>query len=162
MTSYLVRQAHPDDIPALVEFQIALAWESESLVLDRNTVHRGVSAVFEDSSKGQYLVAHAADPSRLIGSLLLTYEWSDWRNGCVIWIQSVYVVPEWRRRGVFRTLYRYVQEQVASRPPYVGIRLYVDTRNTVAQKVYRQLGMRGDHYQVWEWFPDGKSSESHG
>lgn len=145
-----VRPARPDDLPVLVQFQLAMGWETESLRLNPLTVTQGVKAVIDDPSKGIYLVAQ--QQGKPVGCLLITYEWSDWRNGCVLWIQSVYVVPEARRQGVFRALYGHVR-QLASQPPYVGIRLYVDRRNTTAQRVYEKLGMKGDHYQVWEWFP---------
>lgn len=145
-----VRPARPDDLPVLVQFQLAMGWETESLRLNPLTVTQGVKAVLDDPSKGRYLVAQ--QHGKPVGCLLITYEWSDWRNGCVLWIQSVYVVPEARRQGVFRALYGHVR-QLASQPPYVGIRLYVDRLNTTAQRVYEKLGMKGDHYQVWEWFP---------
>ncbi len=157
MTNVTVRPARREEIPILVEFQLALAQESESLTLDRQVVEQGVTAVFDEPTRGQYLIAVVRDQNgyeEVAGALLLTYEWSDWRNGCVLWLQSVYVAPRWRRQGVFRSLHRYVQERLLSQSTFIGMRLYVDTRNRTAQEVYRRLGMRGDHYQVWEWFPE--------
>ncbi|MDX1964270.1 MAG: GNAT family N-acetyltransferase [Pirellulales bacterium] len=93
----------------------------------------------------------AAAATQIAGSLLITYEWSDWRNGVVWWIQSVYVPPQFRRLGVYAGLYRYLQQLAAQTPEVRGIRLYVDQRNTKAQAVYERLGMNGDHYRVYEW-----------
>lgn len=143
------RDAVPSDVAAIVEFQIAMARETEELDLARNVLSRGVEALFTDPSLGRYYVAEA--DGRAIASLMITYEWSDWRNGMVWWIQSVYVTPEYRRRGIYAGLYEHVQEIAAQDPAIAGIRLYVDRRNTTAQEVYRRLGMNGEHYQVFEW-----------
>ena len=136
-----------DDANAIVDFQQAMARETEEVALDRDVVTRGVQAVFDDPSRGRYFVAVAE--GRVVASLLITYEWSDWRNGVVWWIQSVYVVPEFRKRGVYAGLYEHVK-QIAD-ASVKGIRLYVDRRNTPAQEVYRRLGMNGEHYLVFEW-----------
>jgi len=136
-----------DDANAIVDFQQAMARETEEVALDRDVVTRGVQAVFDDPSRGRYFVAVAG--GRVVASLLITYEWSDWRNGVVWWIQSVYVVPEFRKRGVYAGLYEHVKQTADA--SVKGIRLYVDRRNTPAQEVYRRLGMDGDHYLVFEW-----------
>lgn len=149
MSHVTCRAARRDDHHAIVEFQIAMARETESIDLDRDTCTRGVAAVFDDVSLGRYFVAEV--DGRVVGSLLITYEWSDWRNGNVWWIQSVYVVPEARGGGVYRALYEHVRTIVESDPLLRGIRLYVDKRNTSAQKVYAKLGMNGEHYLVFEW-----------
>jgi GNAT superfamily N-acetyltransferase len=149
MTDVTCRAARRDDHQAIVEFQIAMARETESVELDRETCTRGIAAVFDDASLGRYFVAE--HDGRVVGSLLITYEWSDWRNGNVWWIQSVYVVPELRGRGVYRSLYLHVQGIVEGDPSLRGIRLYVDRRNTPAQQVYTKLGMNGEHYLVFEW-----------
>lgn len=143
------RHAALADVPEIVRFQIDMAWETEELKLDYETVTRGVQAVFEDPSRGQYYVAE--NDGRVIASTLITYEWSDWRSGTVWWIQSVYVVPEARRQGVYAGLYSYLKQVAESNHNVRGIRLYVDRRNTLAQSVYSRLGMNGDHYQVFEW-----------
>jgi len=149
MTQTTYRKAVPADAPSIVEFQMAMARETEELELDREVCSKGVSAVFEDNSRGEYFVCERA--GRIIGSTLITYEWSDWRNGVVWWIQSVYIAPEARGQGVYKGLYRFVQELAGSDAGVRGIRLYVDKRNTSAQQVYARLGMNGDHYQVFEW-----------
>jgi GNAT superfamily N-acetyltransferase len=149
MSETRYRDADPDDAEAIIEFQIAMARETEELGLDRNILTRGVEAVFADASKGRYFVAE--HDGRVVGSLLITYEWSDWRNGLVWWIQSVFVIPEFRRRGVYAGLYSHVKTMVDADAAIRGIRLYVDTRNIAAQQVYARLGMHGEHYKVFEW-----------
>jgi GNAT superfamily N-acetyltransferase len=143
------RPAVAADAAAIAGFQIAMARETESLELNAATVDKGVRAVFETPSRGQYFVAE--DAGRVIGSLLITYEWSDWRNGTIWWIQSVYVEPSHRGSGVFKGLYNHVRERVQNDPSLMGLRLYVEQNNTRAQEVYRKLGMRGDHYSCFEW-----------
>jgi ribosomal protein S18 acetylase RimI-like enzyme len=144
-----VRPATLDDAIAIIDFQLNMAMETESLALDYHTVTQGVHAVFEDSTKGSYYVA--VDEEKVIGSLMTTYEWSDWRCGTVIWIQSVYIAPTYRGQGVYKKLYEYIQQLVAAKSHYRGIRLYVDKTNLPAQRVYEKLGMNGEHYQVYEW-----------
>ena len=144
----ITREARVTDAGAIVEFQLAMARETESVELDPPIVTRGVQAVFDDPSRGRYFVAEAE--GEVIASLLITYEWSDWRNGNVWWIQSVYVRPAFRRRGVYAGMYHYVQA-IAESENVRGIRLYVDRRNTLAQDVYRRSGMNGEHYLVYEW-----------
>ena len=149
----LIREARPEDAPVIVDFQIRMARATEELELDFDTVTRGVAAVFADPAKGTYWVAEA--DGRVIGSLLTTFEWSDWRNGTVLWIQSVYVLPAWRRRGIYRMLYEHLRRQVERSPGLRGLRLYVDQRNTAAQQVYERLGMTKEHYQMYEWLKEG-------
>lgn len=144
-----IRRADPRDAADIVEFQLLMARETEDLGLDRETVTRGVAAVFADPGKGVYWVA--ARDGRVVGSLLTTFEWSDWRNGTVLWVQSVYVPPEERGRGVYRALYERVKAEVQESPGLKGIRLYVDRRNATAQRVYERLGMTREHYDMFEW-----------
>ena len=143
------REAAVTDAGDIIEFQRAMARETEEVALDPAVVAPGVHAVFDDPSKGRYFVAEAE--GRVIASLLITHEWSDWRNGSVWWIQSVYVRAEFRRRGVYARLYEHVKGIVAADAGIRGIRLYVDRRNTLAQDVYRRCGMDGEHYLVFEW-----------
>jgi len=143
------RDADRSDRDVIVEFQLAMARETEDLDLDRGILTRGVEAVFENAALGRYFVAESS--GRVVASLLITNEWSDWRNGMVWWIQSVYVRPENRRQHIYAGLYEHVRRMVESRPDVRGIRLYVDRRNTAAQEVYTRLGMNGEHYQVFEW-----------
>ena len=142
------REAVPADASAIIEFQLAMARETEELELDREVLTSGVNAVFAEPALGRYYIAE--DEGRVIGSLMITYEWSDWRNGMVWWIQSVYVIPEFRRRGVYAGLYEHVKA-IVEQSTVRGIRLYVDKRNVPAQQVYTRLGMNGEHYLVFEW-----------
>jgi ribosomal protein S18 acetylase RimI-like enzyme len=144
-----IRPALPRDAEAIVGFQIQMALETEELELDLHTVTRGVQAVLDDSTKGQYWVAECA--GRLVGSLMTTYEWSDWRDGTVLWVQSVYVDPTLRGRGIYRRLYEYLRDRVLASPDLRGIRLYVDRRNLAAQRIYERLGMSREHYEMFEW-----------
>ncbi len=145
----MYRGAQPSDRDVIVDFQIAMARETEDVVLDDEVCTKGVAAVLADSSLGRYFVAER--DGGVVGSLLLTYEWSDWRNGMVWWIQSVYVVPEMRGQRVYAGLYEHVKRLARADETVRGIRLYVDRRNTAAQQVYTRLGMNGEHYQVFEW-----------
>jgi GNAT superfamily N-acetyltransferase len=145
----MYRAAQPSDRDVIVDFQVAMARETEDVGLDRAICTRGVAAVLADPSLGRYYVAES--DGRIVASLLLTYEWSDWRNGMVWWIQSVYVVPEMRGQRVYAGLYEHVKRLAEGEEPVRGIRLYVDRRNTRAQQVYTRLGMDGEHYQVFEW-----------
>ena len=153
MTEVRYREATPADAQAILTFQVAMALETEEVALDRDVTARGVQAVFDDPSLGRYFVAEAAAEAeeRVVASLMITYEWSDWRNGVVWWIQSVYVVPELRGQRVYAGLYAHVKEMVDATPAIRGIRLYVDDRNQSAQQVYTRLGMNGEHYKVFEW-----------
>jgi GNAT superfamily N-acetyltransferase len=150
--SVTYRAARIEDRDDIVEFQLAMADETEEVALDRATCSRGVEAVFTDAAKGCYFVAESG--GRVAASLLITYEWSDWRNGNVWWIQSVYVRPEFRQQRVYAGLYEHVRRLVESDPSVRGIRLYVDRRNSRAQQVYTRLGMNGEHYQVFEWMKE--------
>ena len=144
-----VRKGRRDDVSTIVGFQLRMALETEGIHLDRATVRRGVRAVFDDPTKGCYWVAE--EDGRLVGVVLVLPEWSDWRNGAVLWIHSVYVVPEARRRGVFKALYRHLERRVKRSPRLKGLRLFVDKGNRRAQKVYQTLGMSKDHYYLYEW-----------
>lgn len=143
------RRAAAADARAIVTFQIDMARETEGVELDREICTQGVQAVFDNPSHGQYFVGEK--DGDVIASTLITYEWSDWRNGLVWWIQSVYVVPSARRQGVYAGLYEQIRILANAETNVCGIRLYVDKRNTTAQRVYSQLGMNGEHYQVFEW-----------
>jgi GNAT superfamily N-acetyltransferase len=133
----------------VVEFNVAMAWETEGKALDPHRVRRGVAAVLEEpGSRGDYYLAELA--GRPVGQLLITTEWSDWRNGYFWWIQSVYVHPEHRRRGVYRTLHRHVLSEARRRGDVCGLRLYVDRDNRRAQGVYASLDMRRARYDLWE------------
>jgi GNAT superfamily N-acetyltransferase len=143
-----IRKANSSDVPAIVDFQLKMAWETEEMSLDHETVKKGVNAVFEDPSRGQYYVAD--NDGNVIASLLITYEWSDWRNRNVWWFQSVYVIPDYRRQGIFRKMYNHIRN-LAELNDIAGLRLYVETKNISAQKTYEALGMSSEHYSFYEW-----------
>jgi GNAT superfamily N-acetyltransferase len=143
-----IRKAVQEDSHKIISFQEAMALETEDLALDRITLTRGVNAVFTTPSRGQYFVAE--DKGEVVASLLITYEWSDWRNADVWWFQSVYVIPSYRRRGIFRTMYSYVKDE-AVKQNIAGLRLYVESNNDTARKTYEALGMSSQHYTMYEW-----------
>src|SRR5262245_19349645 len=144
--SFVTREATVTDAAAIIEFQQAMARETESIELDAPTVTRGVHAVFEDLSRGRYFVAEAS--GEVIASLLITYEWSDWRNGNVWWIQSVYVDSAFRRRGIYPRMYEDVRAAAGRDATVRGIRRYVHRRNTPAHQVDRACRRRADHKLV--------------
>jgi GNAT superfamily N-acetyltransferase len=144
----IIRKANQSDAPFIADFQLKMAWETEKMALDPDVVIKGVKAVFEDPSRGQYYVAEIT--GRVITSLLITFEWSDWRNCNVWWFQSVYVVPEFRRQGVFRKMYAHIRN-IAEEQDIAGLRLYVETKNERARKTYEALGMSSEHYSFYEW-----------
>jgi GNAT superfamily N-acetyltransferase len=146
---FLIRPAQPEDIATLVGFQLALAWESEERVLDPLIVRRGIEAMFADPGKGQYWIAE--ESGLALGCLSTTYEWSDWRAGTVLWIQSVYVAKESRERGVYRALHEHIRARVLASPELCGIRLYAARENKSAHAVYVRLGMDPERYQLFEW-----------
>jgi len=152
MKNVCVRRATREDASTLVEFQCCLARESEGLELNHATVTRGVGAVLADTNKGCYWVAE--ERGRIVGCLLTVPEWSDWRNATVLWLHSVYVVPEARRHGVFRELYLSLKAAVEGFPGLAGIRLYVNKQNRAAQEAYEALGMSREHYHLYEWLKD--------
>lgn len=144
-----VRDATPNDLPTIIDFQLRMAIETENLTLDIATVTRGAKEVFTDPSKGKYYVAE--ENGKVIGCLMTTFEWSEWRNGNMLWIQSVYIDEKFRGQGVFRKLYTHIQKLVNRDQGLKGIRLYVDKKNEEAKGVYQRLGMNGEHYLVYEW-----------
>ncbi|MFN8257151.1 MAG: GNAT family N-acetyltransferase [Bacteroidales bacterium] len=146
----LIRTAKYSDKDKIIDFQMKMAWETEGLELNPELVNKGVENVLNDPSKGVYYVFEFDD--NVVASLLITYEWSDWRNGTVLWIQSVYVLPQFRGQGIYKKMYHYLKEKIKNEPGLLGLRLYVEKNNINAQSVYSKLGMNGDHYQMFEWF----------
>jgi ribosomal protein S18 acetylase RimI-like enzyme len=146
--SVVIRQATPADADAIAAGNRRMAWETEDLSLDAATLAAGVRAALADPHKGIYWVAES--DGSVVGQLMITYEWSDWRNGVFWWIQSVYVPPEHRRRGIFRKLYETVEAAAQQTPGTCGLRLYVERANEVAQAVYQSHGMERTPYQLWE------------
>lgn len=148
MSEVVIRRATIDDLPTLVEFNSALAYETEHIQLLPEVIRAGVSAVLQDASLGFYLVSESR--STVCGAMMITTEWSDWRNGHFWWIQSVYVRPEQRQRGIFRGLYLHAEQLAASDARVCGFRLYVEKDNQTAQRTYTSLGMQPTHYGVFE------------
>ncbi len=146
-----IRLALQSDAPAIIDFQKKMALETENLELDNNLVTPGVVAVFDNPVRGKYYVAE--NEETVIASLLITYEWSDWRNAEVWWLQSVYVLPAFRRKGIFRSMYNMVRNE-AEIGSAAGLRLYVENGNTNAMKTYMALGMNGEHYRMYEWMKE--------
>ncbi len=144
-----IGKAGMDDLETIVEFQILMAKETEGLALKKPVVTEGVRKVMNDKSIGYYYVAKSGH--RTVACLLTLFEWSDWRNAQVVWIHSVFVHPEYRSKGIFRSLYNHVQDEVKGSTHLAGLRLYVDKRNKTAREVYLKMGMNSDHYELFEW-----------
>ena len=144
----IVRNDTQDDLNTLVKYNAAMAKETEGKTLDLELLSKGVSAVLDQDSLGFYLIAEA--DGRSVGQLLITTEWSDWRNGYFWWIQSVYVDAEYRRQGVYRALDSHVHSEARRRQDVCGLRLYVERNNQVAQQVYSSLDMHRPHYDLFE------------
>jgi ribosomal protein S18 acetylase RimI-like enzyme len=147
-TEITVRPATPEDAEFLVRGNAQMALETEALSLDIDRLRNGVHAVFDDPTRGFYLIAEIN--TARVGQMMITYEWSDWRNGVFWWIQSVYTVPEFRRRGVFRALYAKAEALALQRGSVCGLRLYVDMHNERALATYRRCGMRETAYRLLE------------
>ena len=146
-----IRRGRPADADVVADFNRLLALESEGKSLDRAILARGVRAVLGDPARGLYFLAEL--DGAVVGQLMLTYEWSDWRNGWIWWIQSVYVRGDARRRGVFRALYEHAVAEAQAQPDVVGLRLYVERDNQAAQQTYLRLGMSPTGYLVLEKYP---------
>ncbi len=144
-----IRAGRPSDAATIVEFQLHMAAETEHLQLDGTVVAKGVQAVFDDPAKGQYWLAEV--DGQVAACLLTVPEWSDWRNGTVLWIHSLYVRRRFRRRGVFQSLYRHLRQMVEQDESLKGLRLYVSKDNVIATQTYEAMGMSGRRYQTYEW-----------
>lgn len=143
-----VRNARRDDVPFLADCNIAMAYESEKKRLDRDVLTRGIVAVFDHPERGFYVIAECE--GKAVGSLLITHEWSDWRNGGWWWIQSVYVMPDARRSGVFSAMYREIETRARASEGVIGLRLYVEKENSRAQATYAALGMEPAYYSLYQ------------
>jgi ribosomal protein S18 acetylase RimI-like enzyme len=145
----IIREATLTDLSELVSFQIRMAKETENLKLDEKLLTKGITELLNHPEHGKYYVA--VEDNTALGCLMTTYEWSDWRCGTVLWIQSVYIDPVHRAKGVFSSMYQYFQQMVLKDQSLCGIRLYVDKTNEKAQRSYERLGMNGNHYATYEW-----------
>jgi len=148
-----IRPAKFKELDTIVDFQLQMAKETEDIYLDIPVVKEAVESIFEDQQKGIYYVA-VDENDDVLGCLMTTTEFSEWRNGTVIWIQSVYVKQEARKRGIFKALYAHIKQMVEKDPELMGIRLYVEGHNINAQRVYINMGMNSDHYKMYEWMKD--------
>jgi ribosomal protein S18 acetylase RimI-like enzyme len=147
-----VRLARPEDAATIVSFSAAMALETEGRRLDPDRLHDGTIALLKSPDRGFFMVAELkqADDRQLLGQLMITYEWSDWRNGAFWWIQSVYVDPAWRRQSVFRRMHETVMATAKTSPNVCGVRLYVEESNGAAQAVYRKVGLTPSSYAIFE------------
>jgi ribosomal protein S18 acetylase RimI-like enzyme len=147
-----VRRARPEDAATIVSFSAAMALETEGRRLDLDRLYDGTIALLESPDRGFFMVAglEQADDRRLLGQLMITYEWSDWRNGAFWWIQSVYVDPAWRRQSIFRRMHETVMATAKTSPNVCGVRLYVEESNGAAQAVYRKVGLTPLSYAIFE------------
>jgi len=143
-----VRMGQDKDADALVKFNMALAWETERKQLSLPLVNKGVQTLLKNPQYGFYVVAEKS--SEIIGAFMVTFEWSDWRCALFWWIQSVYVKPEFRQRGVFRRLYEYLKDKASRESNVCGFRLYVEQSNHTAQSTYEKVGMKETSYKVYE------------
>jgi GNAT superfamily N-acetyltransferase len=143
-----IRLAKREDASALVKFNQAMALETEEKKLDRQILQSGVVAIFDAADKGFYVVAE--HEGEIVGGLMVTFEWSDWRNGWFWWIQSVYILPESRGKKIYSRLYEFVKARAHEQKNVCGFRLYVEKENVKAQKVYEKLGMESSYYLMYE------------
>jgi ribosomal protein S18 acetylase RimI-like enzyme len=150
--SIRIRQAELQDAEVLVGFSAALAWETEGRKLDLGTLMKGTRALMAASERGFFILAEhdEGELRKPVGQLMITFEWSDWRNGMFWWVQSVYVAPPWRRRGIYRFMHHHIVERAKADPAVCGIRLYVEQTNQAAQSVYQRVGLAPSGYWVYE------------
>jgi len=142
-----IREAHTDDLSILVENNLALAKETESLNLDKDVLRKGIEQALS-RKECHYFVAVIS--GKIVGQTMITYEWSDWRNGVIWWMQSVYVYPEYRKQGVFRTLFKHIENLARTDSQVKALRLYVMQNNNIGQRTYHSLGMNDSGYIVFE------------
>jgi GNAT superfamily N-acetyltransferase len=153
MDDLAIRDARPVDLDVIIDFNVRLAFETESKELDPDVLRRGVTIALNDPDRLRYWVAEsvkAGEPPRVIAQAAITREWSDWRSGWIWWFQSVYVHSDFRGQGAFRAIYGQIRTIAQSTPEVIGLRLYVEVNNDRAQGVYRSLGMKPGGYDVYE------------
>lgn len=147
-----ISQATLQHVDKIATFQVAMAKETEHIELQKEVVEEGVRYFFGHPEAGFYLLA--LYNQKVVGSLLVQYEWSEWRNAKVIWVHSVYIMPPFRGKGIYKKLYERVREIALQSSEIAGIRLYVDKTNANAKKVYERMGMSSQHYDLYEWMKD--------
>lgn len=146
---FTIRKANDGDVAVIVDFQLKMAWETEKLKLDEPTLTKGVESILRNPDRGYYWIVE--DGKTPVACMLILYEWSDWRNGHILWIHSLYVVESHRRKGIFSFMFQRLKNMVAEHPSWKGIRLYVEKSNVVAKKAYQKVGLKGEHYEMFEW-----------
>ena len=144
-----IRKALNKDIDVIARYNYNLAYETENKILDMNILTKGVEAIIKDENKGIYHVCEIN--GEVVGQIMYTFEWSDWRNGTFLWIQSVYVNKEFRGMGVFKALYKFIRDISDNDNNICGIRLYVEKENTIAKKTYKNIGMKECNYYIYEY-----------
>ena len=147
VTDIFVREAEQSDVSTLIEYNLSLADETESISLDKNILRLGIEKALE-LNDCRYLVAELDD--KIVGQTMLTSEWSDWRNGVIWWMQSVYVNPDYRKRGVFQSILKYIENLAEKTPEVKALRLYVMDDNQIARRAYQNLGIKNSSYLVYE------------
>lgn len=148
MTGFQIQKAEREDASWIAEAQVLMALQTENLQLNQEDVVKGVDFIFDHPDRGFYVIARN-DEQKPVGCLLVLKEWSDWRNGDVWWIHSLYVAPGYRKQGIFKKMFEYV-EKLARSSGVRGLRLYVDKTNVTAQAVYEKLGLNKEHYELFE------------
>jgi ribosomal protein S18 acetylase RimI-like enzyme len=148
-----IRPADASDIDVIVAFNCGIARETEQIELLPDVIRAGVRALFENPADGFYVLVEIE--AAVVGSLMITTEWSDWRNGVFWWVQSVYVKPDHRRKGIYRAMYKHVKQLAQQDDTVCGFRLYVEQENTRAQQTYAALGMQETPYRIFEELKPG-------
>ena len=144
-----IRKSLNKDIDVIARYNYNLAYETENKILNMNILTKGVEAIIKDENKGIYHVCEIN--GEVVGQIMYTFEWSDWRNGTFLWIQSVYVNKEFRGMGVFKALYKFIRDIADNDNNICGIRLYVEKENTIAKKTYKNIGMKECNYYIYEY-----------
>ena len=147
VTDIFVREAEQSDVSTLIEYNLSLADETESISLDKNILRLGIEKALE-LNDCRYLVAEL--DNKIVGQTMLTSEWSDWRNGVIWWMQSVYVNPDYRKRGVFQSILKHIENLAEKTPEVKALRLYVMDDNQIARRAYQNLGIKNSSYLVYE------------
>lgn len=147
-----VRPARQEDVDSIVAFSTAMALETEGRRLDQTRLREGTLSLLASPERGFFMVAELpqGEQRQIVGQLMITFEWSDWRNAVFWWVQSVYVAPAWRRHGVYRTMHEHIVAKAKADPKVCGIRLYVDQENRTAKTVYQRVGLAPSAYAVYE------------
>jgi GNAT superfamily N-acetyltransferase len=140
-----------EHLEIITDFQIKMCAETERIDLDASIVKQGVSHILKSQNEGQYLLAIDQKNQQVVSCLLLLKEWSDWRARYIWWIHSLYVIPSYRQKGIYKMMYHFLKQKVLTSDDIGGIRLYVDKSNVKAKEVYTKLGMSPEHYELYEW-----------